>query len=62
MKTELIFYGNFDGKNIQGYKYSVYDINGLSAAITANSGGGHMPYILLKEKKDEEESIELKCR
>lgn len=44
MKSEsnkdIIFYGNLNGKNIQGYAYSVYDINGLSATITTGCGGG----------------------
>lgn len=27
-KSEIIFYGNLNGKNIQGYAYSVYGIGG----------------------------------
>ena len=51
-KTDnIIFYGNLDGENIQGYDYSVYGKNGICATITANSGGGHTPYIL--EEEDE---------
>ena len=62
MTDEIIFYGNLNDKNIQGYAYSVYGVNSLCATITANAGGGHMPYILVKEKKDEEKSIEPECR
>lgn len=29
-KSEIIFYGNLNGKNIQGYAYSVYGIGGGS--------------------------------
>ena len=50
---DTIFYGNLDGKNIQGYKYSVYEKNGICATITGNSGGGHMPYILIEGKENE---------
>lgn len=52
-KTDnIIFYGNLDGENIQGYDYSVYGKNGIYATITANSGGGHTPYILEEEDDD----------
>ena len=49
MSDEIVFYGNLNGKNIQGYAYSVYGGDGLCATITANAGGGHMPYILVEE-------------
>ena len=37
--SDIIFYGNLNNKNIQGYAYSVYGINGLSATITTGCGG-----------------------
>ena len=46
---EIIFYGNLNGKGIQGYAYSVYGINGIAATITAVCGGGHEPFILVRE-------------
>ena len=45
---EIIFYGNLNGKGIQGYAYSVYGINGIAATITAVCGGGHEPFILVR--------------
>lgn len=56
-KSEIIFYGNLNGKNIQGYAYSVYGIGGEAPTITANAGGGHMPYILI-EWEEEDEKVE----
>ena len=45
---EIIFYGNLNGKGIQGYAYSVYGTNGIAATITAVCGGGHEPFILVR--------------
>jgi hypothetical protein len=51
-KTDnIIFYGNLNDKNIQGYAYSIYGADGNSPTLTANAGGGHMPYII--EEEDE---------
>ena len=50
---DIIFYGNLNGKCIQGYAYSVYGTRGNSPTLTANAGGGHMPYILIERKEDE---------
>ncbi|MBO4640912.1 MAG: hypothetical protein J5710_14265 [Treponema sp.] len=46
--SKIIWYGNLDGKNIQGYKYSVYAIFGCCAAINTGQGGGQEPFILIK--------------
>ena len=53
--SDIIFYGNLDGKNVQGYKYSVYDPEGIASAITTGCGGGHIPYVLTREDKDDED-------
>ena len=45
---EIIFYGNLNGKGIQGYAYSVYGTYGIAATITAVCGGGHEPFILVR--------------
>ena len=52
---DIIFYGNLNDKNIQGYAYSVYGVNRISPTLTANSGGGHMPYILINDEINKEE-------
>ena len=49
---EIIFYGCLNGRNIQGYAYSVYGMNGLCATITTGCGGGHLP-LLLDEGENE---------
>ena len=46
---DIIFYGNLNDKNIQGYAYSVYGTDGLCATITTGCGGGHLPMILEEE-------------
>ena len=50
---DIIFYGNLNGKCVQGYAYSVYGIYGNAPTLTANSGGGHMPYILTGGKNED---------
>ena len=50
---DIIFYGNLNDKNIQGYAYSIYGADGLCATITTGCGGGHTPYILEEEDDDQ---------
>lgn len=52
---DIIFYGNLNGKCIQGYAYSVYGTGGNSPTLTANAGGGHMPYILINDEYKKKE-------
>ncbi len=55
MNDDIIFYGNLNDKNVQGYAYSVYGADGLCATITTGCGGGHLPMIIKEE--DDRESI-----
>lgn len=48
-KTDnIIFYGNLNDKNIQGYAYSIYGAGGLCATITTGCGGGGQTPIIFE--------------
>ena len=47
-----IYLGNIHGKHIHdGYAGAVFDIRGLSPALTTCQGGGREPHILVNETR-----------
>lgn len=57
VKSDYLFLGNLNGPHCHdGYAGAVFDISGISPAVTTCQGGGREPHILLISKVMNERS------